>query len=244
MLFFMFYNIVETLKIRFMKNIVKLMSAAAIVILAASCTKSNDTGISLSIKGTTTLPAIKKSAAIEGYNFSEALLGIKEIEIKKEDELLNDGNTEFDFSGSYIVDLLAGTTTPELGFSEFTPGTYNKFESETASVLPGGKSLSLKGTYTSADGTLYTFEFSTSGEVEFEFESDSGFVLTEGTVLDMLINLNLPMLFEGVDFSKATVNGEGIILINESSNLAILETIINNIDNVAEMEDEHESEND
>jgi hypothetical protein len=224
-----------------MKNVIKILVASTIVIFVASCTKSTDTGISLSIKGSTTLPLVKKSATVEGFIFSEALLGIKDIEIKMEDELLDDGDMDFDFNGNYVVDLLAGTTTPALGFSEFLPGTYNKFESETALALEGDKSISLKGTYTTADGTVYTFELSTSAEVEFEFESDSGFVLTEGVVLDMLVNVNLPMLFDGVDFSKAVANENNVILINELSNAALLEKILNNIDHVAEMENEHES---
>ena len=235
------------LKLKAMKNILKISTAALIFIFAASCSKSSknsDTGISLSLKGTTTLPAIKKGATIEGFTFSEALLGIKEIEIKKEDEMMDDGEMDFDYDGSYIVDLLLGKSTPALGFSEFLPGTYNKFESKTASVLDGGKSLSFKGIYTDAGGTAYNFDVSTTSKIKFEFESATSFVLTEGTVLDMLINLNLPMLFEGVDFSKATANGSGIIVINDSNNSAILTKIMSNIDRIASMEDEHESEHD
>jgi hypothetical protein len=220
--------------------------AAVLIISAISCSKNNgptnDTGISLSFKGTTTFQVIKKSAGIEGFIFTEALMGIKEIEIKKEDEEFNDGDMRYDFEGNYLVDLLTGTTTPVLGFTEFISGTYNKFESKTAQLLDGGKSLSLKGTYTDNAGTPYTFEFSTPSEIEFEFESDSGFVLTEGTVLDMLVNVNLPMLFEGIDFSKATADENGIIVINDLSNFSMSEIIKSNIDHAAEMEDEHESE--
>jgi hypothetical protein len=240
----MFLSIESILILKAMKNILKIVIAALLMVFATSCTKNNDTGISLSIKGITTLPAIKRSAKVEGFTFSEALLGIKEIEIKKEDESLDDGDMEFDFDGSYVVDLLAGTSTPALGFSEFLPGTYNKFESETAPVLDGGKSLSIKGTYTDLSGTVYNFEFSTNAEIEFEFESDSGFVLTEGKVLEMLVSVNLPLLFDGVDFSKATANLNGIIVINESSNASVAAAIKNNIDYVAKMEDENESEDD
>lgn len=224
-----------------MKTTFKLMLAVTMIISMASCSKSNDTGISLSIKGTTTLPLIKKSAQTQGFIFSQALLGIKNIEIKKEDEMLDNGDMNFDFPGNYTVDLLAGTTSPAIGFSDFLPGTYNKFESKTAAILNGGKSFIINGTYTDGGGTVYTFEFSTSGEVKFEFESDTAFVLTEGTVVNMLININLPLLFEGVDFSKAVQNGDGIIIINETSNAGLVEKILGNIDNVAEMEDEHRS---
>ncbi|TAL80145.1 MAG: hypothetical protein EPN88_01510 [Bacteroidetes bacterium] len=224
-----------------MKTIMKFMTAALIMVFAVSCSKNNDTGFSLTFKGTTTLPIIKKGENATGFTFTEALLGIKKIEIKREDEMLNNGDTEYDFKGNYVVDLLTGTSTPSLGFAQFLPGTYNKFESETAKILNGGKSLSVKGTFTNTGGIVYGFEFSTTAEIEFEFESDSGFVLNEGTVFDMLINVNLPLLFQGVDFSKATANGNGIIIIDETSNTPILSAIKNNLDHAADMEDEHES---
>ncbi len=220
------------------------MGAAILVTFAVSCSKINDTGISLKFKATTALPAGVKGEGTTGFTFTEAMLGIKEIEIKREDELLDDGDLEFDFKGNYIVDLLTATSTPDLGFSEFLPGVYNKFESETAPVLTDGKSISIKGSYSNTGGGPYNFEFSSTSEFEFEFESDSGFVLTEGVVFDMLININLPLLFQGVDFSKATANPSGVIIINETSNNSIASEIKNNIDKAAEMEDEHESEKD
>lgn len=217
------------------------MGAALIVIFVSSCNKSNETGISLKFKATTTLPAGIKGESAAGYTFTEAMLGIKKIEIKREDELLDDGDLEYDFKGNYVVDLLKATSTPALGFSEFLPGTYNKFESETAPVLTGGKTISIKGSFTSTGGAPAYFEFSSIEEFEFEFESDSGFVLTEGNVFDMLININLPLLFQGVDFSKATASANGVFLLNETSNNSIASLIKNNIDKVTDMEDEHES---
>jgi hypothetical protein len=224
-----------------MKNILKLMGAALIVIFISSCSKSNETGISLKFKASTTLPAGAKAESVIGYTFTEAMLGIKKIEIKREDELLDDGDLEYDYNGNYVVDLLTATSTPVLGFSEFLPGTYNKFESETAPVLTGGKTISIKGSYTATGGAPVYFEFSSIEEFEFEFESDSGFVLTEGSVFDMLININLPLLFQGVDFSKATANVNGVFILNETTNNSIASLIKNNIDKVTEMEDEHES---
>ena len=223
-----------------MKNSFRLFWIALIVILMISCSKSNDTGISLTFKGTTTLPSAVKGENAAGYIFTEAMLGIKKIEIKREDEMLDDGDTEYDFKGDYSIDLLTGISTPSLGFSEFLPGMYNKFESETAPVLPGGKSVSVKGSYANTGTAPVIFEFSSTNEFEFEFESDSGFILTEGTIFDMLININLPSLFQGIDFSKATANGNGVIVINETTNSSLASVIKNNIDKVAEMEDEND----
>jgi hypothetical protein len=230
-----------------MKNILKITSAGLLLLIAASCSKnSTDTGISLSFKGVTTVSSTAKSiSAATPFSFTEALIGIKEIEIKRKEEHLHDTLTardtlkhKFDFKGKYLVDLLTGTTTPDFGLVNFVPGTYNK--SETARLIDGGKSISVKGTYTDAGSKAFNFNFSTRGEFEFEFESDSGFVLTEGSVLEMLININLPLMFTNVDFAKGTADVNNVYLINESSNIELFKKIKHNIRDIAEMhEDKH-----
>ena len=230
-----------------MKSILKLLLAALIIVYAGSCTKITDTGITLKIKGISTLPAVKKSTAVEGYTFSEALMGIKEIEIEAEsaDEESDDyDDVEYEFEGKYVVDLLTGTSSPDLGLADLQPGTYNELEAETAQILEGGNTLILKGTYTDAAQNVHTFEFSTDDEIELEIESDEGFVLTEGEVLDMIVNIYLPMLFEGVDFSTATENADGVIIINDSSNPSLAWKINNNIDHVAEIEIDDDGDDD
>jgi hypothetical protein len=233
-----------------MKNALKIASAVIMVIILSSCTKNNtDTGIALSMKGITTLPLLKKSEMITGYTFTEALMGIKEIEIKRREEHFHDSLTvrdtlkhKYDFDGKYLIDLLAGTSTPELGFSNFVPGSYNKFESETDRLIDGGKSISVKGSYTDSTSRVYNFDFSTKGEFEFEFESDSGFILTEGKVLEMLININLPKLFSGVDFSKGIADGNNVIVINETTNNNLSAKIKHNIRTIAEMHEDRDHE--
>jgi hypothetical protein len=232
-----------------MKSIFKITAAGLLLMIAASCSKNNsDTGIALSFKGVTTLSSTAKSASVVSpYSFTEALMGIKEIEIKRKEEHLHDTLTprdtlkhNFDFKGKYLIDLLTGTSTPDFGLANFVPGTYNKFESETARLIDGGKSISVKGTYTDAALKAYNFSFSTRGEFEFEFESDSGFVLTEGSVLEMLININLPLMFTNVDFTKGTADVNNVYVINETSNIELYKKIKHNIRAIAEMhEDKH-----
>jgi hypothetical protein len=233
-----------------MKTVIKYASAGLMLLFVASCTKSNnDTVIGLTFKAVTTLPVgVKGTEIVSPYTFTEARMGIKEIEIKRKEEHLHDtlvprdtiNKNRFDFKGKYLVDLLTGTTTPDFGLVGFTPGTYNKFESETARLIDGTKSLSVKGSFTDAASKVYNFSFTTKGEFEFEFESDSGFVLTEGKILEMLININLPLMFKNVDFSKGLVDATGIVVINESTNAELFKTVKRNIKYIAEMhEDKH-----
>jgi hypothetical protein len=233
-----------------MKTVMKVASAGLMLLMVTSCTKSKtDTVIGLSFKGiTTSTVAAKGASTVSPYTFTEALMGIKEIQIKRKEEQLHDtltprdtiNKSRFNFKGKYLVDLLTGTTTPDFGLAGFVPGTYNKLESETARLVNGTNSISVKGSFTDAASKVYNFNFSTKSEFEFEFESDSGFVLTEGGVLQMLININLPKLFTNVDFSTALVDSNGTVVITENTNAELYKRIKRNIRSTAEIhEDKH-----
>jgi hypothetical protein len=235
-----------------MKKVITFATAGLMILAVISCSKNTtDTVIGLTFKGVTTLPAGAKGVeAVSPYTFTEALMGIKEIEIKRKEEHLHDtlvprdtiNKSRYDFKGKYLVNLLTGITTPDFGLAGFVPGTYNKFESETARVIDGTKSFSVKGSFTDPAAKVYNFNFTTKGEFEFEFESDSGFVLTEGKVLEMLININLPLMFKNVDFSKGTVDAASVIVINESTNTEIFKRVKNNIKAIAEMHEDKDHE--
>lgn len=245
-----------------MRNMLKLM-LSIIIIITASCSKKNSdtgtgTGIVLSFKAAKTVSpaglasssAVTKSVALGGFTFSEALMGIKEIELKRKEEHFRDSamvhdpmkKHKFSFDGKYLIDLLAGTSTPDIGFTNFVPGTYNKFESETARLIDGGKSISVKGTYTDPSSKAFNFNFSTKGEFEFGFESDSGFVLTEGKIMEMLININLTQMFATVDFTQGTADSSNVIVIDETTNKELFRIVKRNIRSTGEMHEDHQME--
>jgi len=235
-----------------MKRFLKLTVIAIITFAFVSCSKTaTDTGIALTIVGyaTSVSPSTAKSlrTTAAGFTISEALLGIKDIEIGTETEHFSDAaddkggeKHQFDYSQSYLIDLLTGTSTPEIGFKDFAPGVYNKFEAETSGIIAGNKSVSIKGAYTDSQSVVYTFEFSTASELKFEFESATGFELIEGSVLDLLMQVNISEIFAGVDFSKAIVNESNVIIINDITNTGILAQIKANIHQMADMGEDHD----
>jgi hypothetical protein len=252
-----------------MKSLLKLSGIILVLATLFACTKNDETGISLKVIGTYTPESLSMATAMdspaksselssqgtgiaaEGFTFTEALLGIREIEIEGEEEHEteepddeSEAENEFEFEGNYLIDLLTGTSTPELGFENFIPGIYTNFEAETAGIIDGNKTVSMKGTYTDAGSNNYKFEFSTTAEIEFEYETETGFELTEGTILELVVKINLPAIFEGVDFSSATVNADNVIIINESTNIEILNIIKSNVRNMAEMEEDDDDGDD
>lgn len=215
-----------------------------------ACSKNTETGISLEVTGTNSFAQargsefINKSTSAEGFSFTQALLGIKEIEIEGKEEHENEElesapekEDEYEFGGKFLVDLLNGTSSPEIGFRDFIPGIYTNFEAETAGIVDGNKSVFLKGSYTDTQDKKYEFEFSTTAEIEFEYESETGYELTEDNILDLVIKINLPSLFTGVDFSLGTMNADNIIVINETSNIGIFKIVKYNLNSMAEMDE-------
>ena len=232
-----------------------LLIAAFLMMAVISCEKSVDTGIALSFKGETS--ALKSTENSGTYTFSEALLGVHEIEIEGEEEYeyeYEDGETEveveyeseieIEFEGKFEVDLLTGTSNPEIGLEAVPAGYYNELEAELSPFLEGGKSVIIKGTYTEPDKETIEFEFSTSSEIELEVESDAGFYLDEGTILELVVTFDLSLLFEGVDFYGAEENDEGIVIMDDTTNVEQTKKVKSNICKYAEIEDEDDDYDD
>ena len=69
-------------------------------------------------------------------------------------------------------------------------------------------------------------------------ESDAGFYLDEGSILDLVVTFVLPMLFEGVDFYSAEKNEEGVVIMDDSTNGELTNIVKSNLNQYAELEDE------
>ncbi|MFO7850936.1 MAG: DUF4382 domain-containing protein [Bacteroidota bacterium] len=230
-----------------MKSILHLIGSIALIsVLIISCEKSDDTGINLQFKGETS--SLKAKTTGGTYDFTEALMGLSEIEIEMEMEDDDNGTEteiEYDYEGNYTVDLLAGTSDPKIGFSEFEPGTYNEVEAEIEPILDGGtKSIIIKGTLTDAEEVVTEFEFSTSEEIEIEIESEIGFYLDEGTIIDMVVTFDLDMLFDGVDMTNAERNESDVVIINDTTNSDLAAIIKSNIESCADLEEDDDDDDD
>ena len=225
-----------------------MIIASFLILIGISCEKSADTGIALSFKGETS--ALKSTSNSGSFTFSEAMIGVHEIEIEMETEE-EDGESEmeteieYEFEGPYAVDLLSGVSDPEIGLAELIPGNYNELEAEISPILDGGtKSVIIKGSYTDTNQETVDFEFSTASEIELEVESDAGFYLDEGTILELVVTFDLAMLFDGVDFASAEKNDMGVVIMDDSHNVELTNKVKSNISQYAEIEDDDEQEKD
>ena len=128
--------------------------------------------------------------------------------------------------------------------AEIAPGIYEEIEIEMEPILEGGYSIFVGFEFTNSNNEVVSVEDGNSDELEFEVENETGFVLDGGAANQMLILLNLDVLFTGVDLNTATADNDGVIRINESSNVDILETIASNLDHILDAGEDDDEDGD
>jgi len=207
-------------------------------------------GLQVDMKATTTISKINKAGRVQasGYSFEQALIGVREFEFETneedDDEDDNSGSSsdddgeddseEVEFKGAYVVDLIKGTSDPELINGKLKPGLYEEFEVELGRILPNGNSLFIVFKYKPDTGDSVKVEISSKSILEFEFEDDNGFEIKAETLTNFLVLINLDKLLSGLDLSKASKSDDGVIRINDTTNSSLLSIVKNNFDDSCE----------
>ena len=112
-------------------------------------------------------------------------------------------------------------------------------------ILEGGNTLFVVIEYL-PDGASEPFiiEYSNKEELEIEFERDSGFRLEEGNISQLLVLLDLDMLFAGIDFNTADVDSDGTIRINANSNSDLASKISANFEKALDAGEDEDGDDD
>ncbi|HEX8041911.1 MAG TPA: hypothetical protein VF490_22350 [Chryseosolibacter sp.] len=240
-----------------MKTILGVFVALGAVLI--SCNDSNTpgtAGVQLEMKATASISKISASgrSMATGAIFRQVLLGVTELEFESAEENqveaendAHDGdgdgeaeNEKVEYHGSYVVDLIKGTSTPDFGIADLLPGTYEEMEINVGPVLDSGKSILVAFDIPRSGADTLKIEFSTSAELQLELERDAGFQLDGGALNQMLVLFNLDSLIENIDFSQAVVDADGIIRINEHSNTDLALHLASNFYHSMEAGEDHD----
>ena len=215
---------------------VQLFIVSIVILLLASCSSDPQLeGVKLKMKAVTTQSSINGRLNATGLTFTDIMIGVDEIEFEteleddQEDISGEDDELKVEFEGPYVIDLINGTSTPNLGVGDVPTGVYDELEIELAPVLTGGNSVFIKFTL---DGK--TYEFSTTEEIEIEVENLSGFDIDSNSLQNILVLIDLDNMFAGIDLSNAVADEDGVIRINDSSNSEITHSIINQLEDSCE----------
>jgi hypothetical protein len=218
-------------------------------------------GIKLQMKAVTSLSTINGRTSTTGLEFSQILLGVRELEFEtlEEDDLEDsnddsdgdnddgeDDNEEVEFEGAFVVDLVNGTSTPDFGLANVQPGIYEEIEIEMGPILENSNSIFIAFSYTpDGGGSPVQVEFSSQEEIEFEIEDETtGFQLDANTLTNILVLLDLDALFSGIDLSTAEADEDGVVRINDSSNSGITQQILSNLEDACDAGEDDDNDDD
>lgn len=220
-----------------MKTTKLAMLSMMVLLLSMTACKKNHTskaGATFSVKAKN-LSALRM-ANTGTFNFTKAMLGLSKIKFKKE---VGDNEMKYKFEGIYSFDILTGTCQPPLGVIEIDPGKYTKLKIKVDNVMPTGNSIEIEGTYTE-NGTDYPFEFTSTLDEDYEIENPTGITVDANQEIHFVLYLDLKSLFNGVNFSTATVGNDGVIHINHNSNSQLASIIENNFDDAMDFDDDND----
>lgn len=196
---------------------------------------SGDPTVTLKIIGTAAESAGESVAGKQetnAINFTAAFLGLGKIELKElgENDLVAPDSAEsedgeYNFFGSYVVDLLSGTSEPTFGEVPIEPGLYSKVEMEMMPVLEDGRSILIEGVWTKPGGMEVPLRFSYEQTEDFKVEDPDGFEIADSGLSILLILVDLEMWFGDIDLSSADVGGDGTIYLNKDSNRDLADLI-------------------
>lgn len=230
-------------------TILSIFFAGALFFFITGCDSSEDpslSSVSMKMTAKTSQSGIDpngRMAATDTLIFNEFLLGVTELEFETqeedEDEVDENGDEieredeDIEFEGVFVVDLLNGTSNPDFGIAVLAPGKYSEIEMEMEPVLEGDITISIKATKVT-DNVEQAIEFTSNDDFELEIEPAGGFYLTQGSLHQILMVIDLDALFTGVDFTSATADSDGVIRINETSNSSLADIIENNLEDALE----------
>ena len=239
-----------------MKNLIKstflaLLFGLGLSLVLQSC-GNNEPGlakVNLKMEAVTVLSTVNPGGRVAetGLVFTDVILGVTEIEfetleeeshehssdIEDSDDDGEDDNEEIEFEGHFVVDLIAGTSTPDFGVAEITPGIYEELEIDLRPILDGDITMFVAFEFT-PDGASepVKYEYTNRAEMEYEIEEEGGFQLDEGALNQMLIVIDLDAMFAGLNLNTANADADGIVRINGESNADLAAQIAQNLGEV------------
>ncbi len=172
-----------------------------------------------------------------------AHVGVSKIKFKSIEQM--GVATEVGLEGKFDLDLLSGTSSPDLSAVTIPAGLYKKMKVKIDQGLADGSSVVVRGTWTPAGGgAAVPFEYVTDEEFEFEIENQTGFELSERALSDVLVLFDLDAWFAKVDFASAMVGADGTIHIDDRNNERLGDSLEEAIDDSAEVGEDEDHDGD
>ncbi|RYY98156.1 MAG: hypothetical protein EOO11_08860 [Chitinophagaceae bacterium] len=209
-----------------MKNnwIFALLAASSLLFACSKKKDDPDAG-----KATVNYQVTSSNRTGSNFNFTSATASGKQIAFKGN----SSARVEEYLLAFNNVDFFSNGPTGAIASIKVPAGTYTNAEFNYQMIPSRSPALEIKGNYTATGGTAVPFKISLDQFVEIATKMPT-ITLEAGRTYTATLNLDLQKVVEGIsagDMTNATrTNGE--VVIAYYSNPALLQTVINNINNV------------
>ena len=215
-------------------NVLKQVSYLAILAIGLmSCSKDNENDpakVSVKIEGVSS--SISNARVSSNLNISQALIGVTKIELEMEhedehhnssddhgsrtgsdddsgDDSDDDSEGEFEIKGNWIVNLLDGTSSPELPAMGIDPGQFNEVKIVMSPIIEDKYSVVFKASYTNDSGKEVPLEIMLSNVIIFKVENNEGLSFSSEKLNELIVQLDLDKWLSQIDLNALDVeNGK------------------------------------
>lgn len=251
-----------------MKALKQVSYLAIIAIALLSCSKNNDNvndqaRVSVKIEGVSS--SVSNGRVSSNLIISQALIGVTKIEMEMENELHDpsddhgsrtgsdddsgddtddDSVGEFEIKGNWIVNLLDGTSDPELPAMGIEPGQFNEVKIVMSPIIEDKYSVVFNATYTNDSGIEVPVEIKLSNVIIFKVENNEGLSFSSEKLNELIVQLDLDKWLSQVDLNALNVE-DGKIRISIDHNETEIEKVKINIkENCGSGSDDHKGKGD
>lgn len=167
-------------------------------------------------------------------------------------------DADLKWKGSFVFDLMTNTVSPEIPSVTVLDGTYRRLEFEVKPnrVLEAADPLLNHSVYVAGtvtlNGTAVPFTYALRLSEEFKIRAPQGATVQPEAMNAVVIAFNPSLWFHAADFSSATQDATGTIVIDENNNTGLLDSVKEKIkesakfgkdeDGDGEVEDEESSD--
>ncbi len=224
-----------------MKQLMKYTALVALVFALASCGKDDEMSnatVNFGFVGNSSVTGVP-AGRIEAntLEFTDGTIRLRSIQFEVETD---DGDSiEAEIERIIEIDFATGETTPNLESLVFPIGTFQEVRVELEILDENDiPSVVINGTFTDANNQTHPIRFEFNSGETFEVEKEGNITIGEGAQVLAEVTFDPGVWFAGVSseqLSAATKTG-GVIVISETSNSEIFDTVADGLDLATEIE--------
>ncbi|MFT4737210.1 MAG: hypothetical protein ACI8QD_002478 [Cyclobacteriaceae bacterium] len=196
--------------------------------------------IAMSFKTITSVSSISTGGRIAANTLEFTSGSITLTEIQFETETAAGDSVEVNIQQDVVIDFATGAATPNLENLQIAAGTYTSVRVELELLDESNvPSVIIEGTFIDGNEESHPIRFEFNSGETFEVEKEGSITFVAGASIIAQVTFDPARWFAEVTSSmleEATKNGEGVIIISETSNSDIFDIVADGLDLATEVE--------